>query len=57
MLDGCIINPGAYELQRKEGPTDWLMKRMQEGIRPQPILQWLMGKLPEYRLALELANV
>src|SRR5437667_12558550 len=57
VLDGCIINLGAYKLQRKEGPTYWLMKRLQEGDRPRPILQWLMSKLPEYRLALELANV
>src|SRR5213083_2635862 len=56
VLDGCIINPEAYELQRKEGPTDVLIRRLQEGERVRPILRWLMGRLPEYRLALKLAD-
>src|SRR6266516_1669699 len=56
VLEGCTINLGAYELQRREGPTVTLIKRLQEGDRVRPILQWLMGKLPEYRLALEMAS-
>jgi Reverse transcriptase (RNA-dependent DNA polymerase) len=55
VVDGCITNPEAYELQRKEGPTELLIRRLQEGDRVQPILRWLMGRLPEYRLALEIA--
>src|SRR5213083_1253558 len=31
VLEGCTINPGAYELQRKEGPTSSLIRRLQEG--------------------------
>jgi len=56
VLNGCIINPEARELQRQEGPTDVLIRRLQEGDRVRPILRWLIGRLPEYRLALKLAD-
>jgi hypothetical protein len=56
VLGGCIIHPGAYELQRKEGPKESLIRRLQEGDKVRPILHWLMGRLPEYRLALEMAT-
>src|SRR5205809_8041905 len=56
VLGGCAINPGVYELQRKEGPIVSLIRRIQEGDRIRPILQWLMGRLPEYRLAVEIAT-
>ena len=56
VLEGCTMNLGAYELQRKEGPIALLIRRLQEGDRVRPILQWLMGRLPEYRLAVEMAT-
>jgi len=56
VLEGCTVNPDAYELQRREGTTDALIRRLQEGDRVRPILQWLMGRLPEYRVALASAT-
>jgi len=38
VLGGYAINPGAYELQRKEGPIASLIRRIQEGDRARPIL-------------------
>ena len=56
LLGGCRANLDAYDLQQKEGSPNQLLLRLQRGNRVRPILHWLMGKLPEYRLALELAD-
>ena len=50
-LEGCFEFPEGLDLQRKEGPVSTLLTRLQEGIGVRPILRWLMGRLPEYRLA------
>ena len=51
VLEGCSPFPEGLSLERKEGPASALLVRLQEGIRVRPILRWLMGRLPEYRLA------
>ena len=52
LLEGCTANQEAYQLHQREGPASLLVERLKEGgVKARPILQWLMRKLPEYRLA------
>ena len=54
LLEGCLTNMDALDLQRREGDPEELFERLRSGYRVKPILRWLMGKLPEFQLALEL---
>ena len=54
LLEGCLVNMDALDLQRREGGPEELFERLRSGYRVKPILRWLMGKLPEFQLALEL---
>jgi hypothetical protein len=49
LLGGCE----AHEPPRGLGTTRMLRRRIARGEGARPVLRWLMGKLPEYRVALE----
>ena len=50
LLEGCE----AHEPPQGLGTPRILAQRIARGESVRPILRWLMGKLPEYKVALEL---